>query len=52
MAAKVEKVGGVRDSLVEHVISPIRKESIPPYFNLNKSITSYSILAVPYIVRG
>ena len=32
--------------------SPIKKESIPPYFNLNKSVTLYNTLAVPYIVRS
>ena len=32
--------------------SPIRKESIPPYFNLNESVTLYNTLAVLYIVRG
>ena len=30
----------------------IKKKSIPPYFNLNKSVILYNILAVLYIVKG
>ena len=37
MAAKVEKVGGVRDSLVEYVIAKIVQQKIKRYYNAKRS---------------